>query len=201
MKKISSKITLSGLVKLLASTCAYYKICENKDDLIDLIFVHMIHFFCYNQQAIDQVINLIEQVWTGKNRQSRRKIQKHRELETQNLGDVQYVYFIYLAKSGKLNTNFSISFFSNLYAKYYDFILPAINGCKKPYVASAIRYLQRSKDKEKLIRILNTLSDMKQAPIVDISKVTECAGTVIASYFINKITEETLSAFLNYLFA
>ena len=109
VKKISSKITLSGLVKLLASTCAYYKICENKDDLIDLIFVHMIHFFCYNQQAIDQVINLIEQVWTGKNRQSRRKIQKHRELETQNLGDVQYVYFIYLAKSGKLNTNFSIS--------------------------------------------------------------------------------------------
>ena len=55
VKKISSKITLSGLVKLLASACAYYEICENKDDLIDLIFVHVIPFFCYNQQVIDQV--------------------------------------------------------------------------------------------------------------------------------------------------
>ena len=64
------------------------------------------------------------------------------------------------------STSFSIFLFSNLCAKEYDLILPAIKGDKKSYVASTIRILQRSTDKEKLIRILDILGDMKQVPIV-----------------------------------
>ena len=75
---------------------------------------------------------------------------------------------IYLAKSGKLNTNC---------AKDYDIILPEINGNKKSHVASVIMYLQRSADKEKLIRILEVLSDMKQVPFIGIREATEYTGT------------------------
>ena len=226
LKKITQKITLSALIKAMTISNVYYDIADNKEELLDLVFLYLLPFFkdcdSQNKQILDQVEALLKKLDQS---QINQLITKHKDntnityallycashypapetftFLTSNVNpaykEKQYECLLYLIKSGKFDSNFTIFLFSSLTVSDYDLIFESINKCKEIYLMNAIRYLQRNTDKEKLLKILETIASMETLPILNMNEITDATCTLISSYFVNKISDPNFSGFIKYL--
>ncbi|EAX89389.1 hypothetical protein TVAG_121330 [Trichomonas vaginalis G3] len=221
LQKVTLKIPLTVISKLISLAILYFDNCDNKDLLISLVFRHLFVFLQENnsqveifakfcQKLSETQINTIFKAFANKLEYTVPLLYIASNFPTQetfsilisdvpnSMRDIQYKYFKNYVMSDKFNKNQTIYLFSLLNSQDFDIIEKVLANDKVLFMVNMVRYLQNNTDRDKIFQIIRILQKYETFPIIQIDEIIDCVASLISAYFMHGIEENEITILFNY---